>query len=426
MPLLVLSDLRARIGARTLFSVPAARVEAGDRVALLGPSGVGKSTLLRAIIDGADGVTLARGLRVGYLPQELPTGHESSGERTRAALASLLGDGPDLLVLDEPTNHLDLTALEWLEREIRRHSGTVLMVSHDRVFMDRVATAVWEMDHGGRVAEPATLRVFRGNFSTYRAQRELDGRTEQAAYAAYAARHDHLERAAQRRQQWAQKASASAGVRDPYAQKKAAKAAKRAGAADKRLQRLEEAAPDKPWIRDPVRLPVGGAPFSGRLLLKLGEREVGPRGRIAVVGPNGSGKTTLLRTLAGELPGDVWRSPAARIGFLRQERDDLPPDATPFGLLGGETAAALGLRGDRAHVPVRSLSGGERTAIALAGQLGGSHNILLLDEPTNHLDLWLREACEDALARFPGAVVLATHDRWLVQHWAEDVWRVVE
>ncbi len=427
MSLLVITDLRARLGARTLFFVQAARVEHGDRIALLGPSGVGKSTLLRAIVERVDGVTLTRGLRVGHLPQELPAGNQSSGERTRAALAALFAEAPDLLVLDEPTNHLDVAALEWLERGIQRYRGTVLMVSHDRVFMDRVATAVWELDHGGNVAEGGQLRAFRGNFSTYRAQRDLDARTGQAAYAAYAAQHDHLERTAQRRQQWAEQASAHAGVRDPYAQKKAAKAATRARAADQRLHRLEAAAPDKPWIRDPVRLPVGGSPFPGRLILKFGEREVGPGARIAVVGPNGAGKTTLLRTLAGELPGEVWRSPAAHIGFLRQERDDLPPDATPFELLGGESAAALGLRGDRARAPVKALSGGERTAVALAALLGGSQrNLLLLDEPTNHLDLWLREACEDALRRFAGAVVLATHDRWLVEHWAEVAWTVVK
>ena len=404
LSLLVLSDF----SVGDLLHIDSARVEPGDRIALVGPSGAGKTTLLRAILDRSHGV--------GYLPQEADTTQPmSSGERTRAALAGLFAEAPDLLLLDEPTNHLDIAALEWLEREIAHYPGTVLMVSHDRVFLDRVATAVWELDRGH-------LRVFRGNFSTYRAQRALDARTAEAAYATFAAQHDHLRAAVIRRQQWAKQASARASVRDPYAQKKAAKAASRAKSADRRLQRLEASAPDKPWLKDPVRLPVGGAPFAGRLLLKAGEREVGPHARIAVVGPNGAGKTTLLRKLAGP---DVWRSPAARIGFLPQERDDLPEDVSALELVGGEAAAALGLRGDRTRVAVGALSGGERTAVALARLLAGPYNLLLLDEPTNHLDLWLREAVEDALARHAGSVVLATHDRWLQSQWAEEIWRVV-
>ena len=515
MPLIEFTRVQAYLGARILFTVDAARLEPRRRVALIGPNGVGKSTFLRAIaashgapaaampqtpvaLRGA--ITFVRGLSLGSLPQEvpadgpppapsvrtawcipdLPVAALSGGLRTRAALGAVLAADPDVLLLDEPTNHLDVVGLELLERALRTYQGAALLVSHDRVFLDRVATEVWELDRHwtaqeeagqGRAADRgATLRVFPGNYSAYRRQTALTQETERRAFADFERKRDHLRTAVQRQREWTAKAFAAAGVRDPNAQRLAKKAAKKGKAYERRLARDLGAAPPKPWERDRVAMPTAGSAFHGAWLATADGLGIGPlgpggpvvvrsvrfnlasRARVALIGPNGGGKTTLLRTLAAEVApceGHFWRSPAVRTAFVQQGRDELPGAATAIEAIAAadvgpndasdsrhhngphsptarirSVCAALGLRGERATAPVAALSGGERTALALARALLSGANLLLLDEPTNHLDLWMREAVEAALTEYPGAVVLATHDRWLLEHWAEDVWHV--
>ncbi len=505
MPVLSLLHLRAAIGARDLFHIDLAQLPRGRRAALVGPNGVGKSTLLRAIwrahAAGASGhgrdsvapdppdspvaysgdIVLEGGASLAYLPQRPPDGGMplppalcarwelpdrpldllSAGQRTRAALATALAQAPDLLLLDEPTNHLDARGLELLEQALSAFRGALLLVSHDRAFLDRIATEVWELDRpweqGG-----AGLRVFPGNYGAYRQQAALAAETERRAHAAHTERREHLEKAARRQMEWARRAFADPGPRNPGAQRLAKKMAHRAKAYEHRLERAVGDAPPQPWERDRVALPVSGATFGGaRLVVAEGlavgpagphgpvvarcpRLDVGARARVALTGGNGAGKTTLLRTLAGELQpvdGRLWVSPSARIAYVAQERDEASgvsvpraAGATALDVLGSlpgasrdaawSTAALLGLRRERAGCRFADLSGGERTAVALAAALQAGAHLLLLDEPTNHLDLWLREAVEAALGRFPGAVVLATHDRWLVAHWAEEEWRV--
>jgi ATPase subunit of ABC transporter with duplicated ATPase domains len=482
MALVRLSRVTASIGARQVFTVDAASLEAGQRVGLVGPNGVGKSTLLSAVwrqVGGApepDGavrlggrIEVRRGVRAAYVPQvhtvappapsaverarwSVPSGAWetlSGGQRTRWALAVAFALRADLLILDEPTNHLDAPGMEMLDRAVSAHPGAVLAVSHDRQFLERAVTEIWELDRPWQ-PQGATLRRFSGSWSDYRREAERLALTAQRAHRDDARRIAHLRDAADRQRHFAAEAFAHAGVRDPYAQRGARLMARKAKAAARRLAQAEERAAPKPWRRDAVGLPVSGTGFGGRALVAADGLRVGhggeallvcppmvvqPRARIAVVGPNGAGKTALLRTLArdlGPVAGTVWHSPGARPAFVGQEREGPAPTAPAAALLGAEDrhgdartiAAELGLRGERSDVPFAHLSGGERTAVALAMALVAGANLLFLDEPTNHLDLYAREAVERALAQFPGAVVMTSHDRWLVGHWAQATWRV--
>lgn len=489
-----ITGLTAHVGARPLFAIEEARLAPGVRAAVIGPNGVGKTTLIQAIWnahahgrdniappsvpDGplvlAGAITVRRGALVRYVPQEgpvdgpppasgvraawglpeRPLGEMSAGQRTRAALGAALVAAPDLMLLDEPSNHLDTDGLQRLEAALARFGGAVLMVTHDRMLIERAATEVWELDRPWGEAG-ARLRVYPGGYSAYRRQAAIETGTEQRSYDDWDERRRRLEEAVVRQREWASRAFAAASVRAPHAQRLAAKAAKRGKAYEKRLERLAGEAPAKPWEREAVALPVRGTAAAGGRLLRAedlavapaggsgvvlrcsGPLEVRPRARVALLGANGAGKTTLLRTLAGERApagGRVWRSPAARVSLSGTQQEALGSGSTPLEVLtaaaggvpqdGRAAAAALRLRGDRALGPIGACSGGERSAIALACALLGEANLLLLDEPTNHLDLWLREAVEAALGEFPGAVVLATHDRWLVEHWADEVWRV--
>ncbi len=484
MSLVSVASLVATIGARTLFTVTDARLEARDRVALVGPNGVGKSTLLGAMARAAGElpataeetavalvgcITVRRALTVRYLGQEpprqgpvpgpevrslfalpaLPPASMSGGMRTRAALGLVIAARPDLLLLDEPTNHLDREWTDALGAMLASYPGAVLVVSHDRAFLDRVATEVWELDRPWQ-PEGATLRRYPGNYSAYRAQAGAAAERARQAYEDDRRGLLHLRESARRQRAWSERASAHAGVRDPYAQKKAKKMAQKATAANRRLERAEALAAAKPWQRDAVALPSVGQAFGGRLVLtaeglvaghdtpvvRLESAAVRPHDRIALTGPNGSGKTTLLRTLAGELAplvGRLWRSPGVVAAVVGQERELPGPGRSALELMaragsGADRAraiaAALGLRGERADVPLDALSGGERTAVALALALTGGAHVLFLDEPTNHLDLDLRQAVETTLAAFEGAVVMASHDRWLLDQGGWRVWRL--
>ncbi|SHN26778.1 ABC-F family ATP-binding cassette domain-containing protein [Streptomyces yunnanensis] len=377
---------------------------------------------------GLDG--LGRGRLLGSL---------SGGEQARLGLACLISAAPEVMLLDEPTNHLDATALDWLEEALLAHRGTVLAVSHDRLFLQRIATAVVEVDADRR----ALVRYGEGYGTFLAAKAAARRRWEQehaqwceevarlTAHAAGAARGVAQDRGmkdnnkmAYDRDRGRVQASVSSRVRN----------------AQERLRRLRA----EPVPRPPEPLRFRAAPDSGDTagtLVRLDDVRVGDRlavdaltvragERILVHGANGAGKTTLLRVMAGATApdrGTVVRR--GRIGFLAQEIPVSRP-AEPLlaafgrGLAGDpdELAALLlsfGLFRERdLHVPVGSLSAGQRRRLALARLLARPADLLLLDEPTNHLALALVEELEEALAAWPGALVVVSHDRLLRRRFA--------
>ncbi len=345
----------------------------------------------------------------------------SGGERTRVALAGALLSPAPLLLLDEPTNHLDLVGAEYLAQELGRRAGSLLLVTHDRELVDRVGGEILEL-RGGR------LERFPAGYARYRRERERRREQSRRAY-------DLQRREITRQEEFIRRNMAGQNTRQAQA---------RQNLLD-RVARLEPPEPDLPPFRlrwpaigrsgervlEAEGLAVGwGAPILDGLSLSLRRGE-----RLAVIGRNGAGKTTLLRTLAGRLPAlagalrfGVGVVPAA----YDQDQADVPRDATPLTALlearpdwtpaeARGWAARFGFSGEAAEAPTDSLSGGELARLALARLIALGPNLMLLDEPTNHLDAAACEVLEEALTAFPGAVVLVSHDRRLVERVATGV-----
>jgi ATPase subunit of ABC transporter with duplicated ATPase domains len=381
---------------------------------------------------GLEGSALAR-----------PIGSLSGGQRARAHLAGLLLARFDVFLLDEPTNDLDFAGLDLLEQFVDASTAGMMVVSHDRAFLERCVTSVLELDG---VTGAAT--EFAGGYGAYLRERRATRSTQWASYERYQNERKRLLEAARRRKTWAASGAARAKRRtsDPDKFIKAGRiegaenSAAKAKIVERQLERLEVV--EKPWESWRLELSFGDAPRGADVVSRLegaiverGDFRLGPLDvdirwgdRVLITGANGSGKSTLLATLIGELELAAGRrrlGPGIRIGFMDQSRDffgDERPWLEVFiersGLL-EEAARSLlakfALSGDHVARPARSLSPGERSRATLALLAAREANCLVLDEPTNHLDLEAIEQLESALAEFAGTVILVTHDRRLVE-----------
>ncbi|WP_448335799.1 ABC-F family ATP-binding cassette domain-containing protein [Bellilinea sp.] len=514
MSLITVSGLSKSYGALDLFSDLSFAIPPRARIGLVGANGVGKTTLLRILLGleepSSGTVQRARGLRIGYLPQEArldsqrtlwqecltvfadllerqnqlaeleaamadpataesameaygklqaefehlggytfetriaqvlnglgfkqadfkrPLPQLSGGQRTRAVLAKLLLENPDLLLLDEPTNHLDIEAVEWLETYLREWEGAVLIVSHDRYFLDQVVHTIWEMT-------PA-LEIYPGNYSAYLVQRE---ERYQRRLEEYQAQQEFIEKEL-----------------DFIRRNIAGQNTRQAQGRRKRLERLLEEARLSP-PRQPRRLHfhIQAANRSGDLVIRTHGLAVGyhDEGRplfyapdlilrrgecAAIIGPNGAGKTTFLKTLLEQTPpfsGEVVLGAGLKIGYFAQAHEGLNPDHTLMEAIAEivpdwlpaqtrDYLARFLFTGDDVFKTVAMLSGGERGRLALARLALQGANLLLLDEPTNHLDLPSQEALQSLLADYGGTILLVSHDRYLIDSLATQVWEVL-
>ena len=507
-------NLSKSYGAQDIFAGVSLRVAHGDKIALVGPNGEGKTTLIR-IIAGLETPTEGvvhrmKGLRIGYLPQtgglsgqrtlwaemlavfedllaqqeelghlekamadpalreavmarydrlltefEMAGGYEyevriqrvlnglgfaretfhwplevlSGGQQTRALLAQLLLEEPDLLLLDEPTNHLDLDALEWLEEYLVAWPGSLILVSHDRYFMDQVVNRVWDLAYG-------RLEAYPGNYSKY-----IQLRVERMARrtAEYEAQQKHI-------------LKTEAFIRRYMAGQRTREAQGRA----KRLARLERLA--RPREAQRIHLKINPSQRSGELVLHTEGLQVGYTAeqsstgqavplfsvqdlelrrleRAALIGPNGSGKTTFLKAVLKQLSplaGSVSLGASLKIGYLAQAQDSLSSKQTVLDAVMevkkikvSEARDYLGqflFSGDDVFKHVGDLSGGERSRVALARLTLQGANLLVLDEPTNHLDIASQEILENVLQEFDGTLLLVSHDRYLVRALATQIW----
>lgn len=369
------------------------------------------------------------GLGFSEIDYQRPVHQLSGGQRTRALLAQLLLEDPDLLLLDEPTNHLDIGAVEWLEAWLREWDGAVVIVSHDRYFLDQVATSIWEMT--------PVIETYRGNYSAYVLQREERYARRLAEYEAQAEFIDKEE--------------------DYIRRNIAGQNTSQAKGRQRRLSRLMEEAKLTPPRHSSRKMAMNlqSALRSGDLVLRTNDLQVGyhdegrplffcpdlvlQRGECtAIIGPNGAGKTTFLKTILEKIPpykGEVRLGASLKVAYFAQAHEELNPERTLMeeinsvlpSMLPAEVRNYLArylFMGDDVFRKVNTLSGGERGRLALAKLALSDANLLLLDEPTNHLDLPTQEVLQSILADYRGTIILVSHDRYLIDALASQIWEV--
>ncbi|WP_291314942.1 ABC-F family ATP-binding cassette domain-containing protein [Corynebacterium sp. UBA2622] len=469
--LINLENVSKTWGLKTLLDGVSLGVQTGDRIGIVGVNGGGKTTLLEVLtglekpdagrvshnsdlrlavvtqrFDLDDELTVGQavveplglqtyewasnakvrevlqGTGVVGLGLDTRVGNLSGGERRRVNLAAALVQDLDLVVLDEPTNHLDVEGVQWLADHLLSRKVAVVVVTHDRWFLDTVASLTWEVHDG-------TVDVYEGGYNDW-----TFARAERARQA------DAIE---QRRQNLARKELAWLRRGAPA----------RTSKPRYRIEAAEALIADVPAPRDTVELMAFSRQRQGKVVIDLEDARIdapdgralvdhltwrlAPGERIGLVGVNGSGKTTLLRTLAGEYPLSAGRrvqGQTTRIGWLRQELDDLDPtrrvidaveDVANYVQMGSREISAaqlaerLGFSPKRQRTPVGDLSGGERRRLQLTRVLMSEPNVLLLDEPTNDLDIDTLQELEDLLDNWPGTLVVISHDRYLIERIAD-------
>jgi ATPase subunit of ABC transporter with duplicated ATPase domains len=486
MTVLRLSEIDLSFPGSPVLQCVSAVLSFGSRIGIVGPNGSGKTSLVRLILGEIEpergSVDWIKKPKVGYVPQifhhdgsktpldligyeraeylgqcgvgrnlwDNPAENLSGGEKTRLSLAMALSSRPEMLILDEPTNHLDIPGIEWLEKLLSSYKGTVLTVSHDRSFLDAVCQEIWEVREG-------RLTCFPGNYSDYVRTVEANLAYERREYAKWSREVRELTKEIRSRRQWYDKAHKDAG-QDDFLRRKAKKHARQFKAKEAALQRLEARKPRLTRDEQPVLARVAHAgkrtqtilraeglgfeyPGSGetepRPILSAADFRVRPGQKIGLIGRNGCGKTTLLRLITGTLSptdGMLWVNPGINTGYLAQMLEGLDGESSAAANVSSETGLKVGdarnllgrlaVMGEAQMRPFRTLSMGERTRVAVACLCFGEYDVLLLDEPTNHLDVTAREAVEAALESFPGAVVVATHDRFLLNRLCKTIWHM--
>ena len=466
MRVLAAENISKSYGERALLSDVTLQINQGDKIGLIGVNGTGKSTLLRLLAgeEAPDGGSIfcQPGHRVAYLPQNPvfapedtvlehvlrgagrdvqeesyrakailtklgvtdfgeTVGHLSGGQRKRLAMAAALVRPSEILILDEPTNHLDYEMVEWLEGQLKSYKGSLVMVTHDRYFLDRVCNCIAEIDHG-------KLYRYQANYEGFL---QLKSEREEYARASERKRQSLLKRELA----WLQRGARARGTKSR-----------------ERIQRIEalqnESGPaqEETLAMESLKTRLGKKTLEARHIAKAyGDRKliedfsyiVLPRDRIGIVGKNGSGKSTLVKLLCDLVPpdsGEVIRGETVKIGYFSQESEELDPKQRVIDVIrdiaedihtkqGVITASQMLERflfpGELQYRRVENLSGGERRRLLLLCVLMGSPNLLFLDEPTNDLDIQTLQVLEEYLENFAGAVIAVSHDRYFLDRVTE-------
>ncbi len=452
------------IGCRLADALHDPRVEAAaevERLAMVSSFDPARLPEYQAALDRLEALggtapinlrdNVLQNLGLDQVPLDQKIANLSGGQKTRLGLAKVLLNAPNLLLLDEPTNHLDLPMLQWLEAWLSHFKGTVLLVSHDRVFLDRSINRVLYLD-----PQTHTLRGYAGNYSNYLEQ-SLGEREKQ--WQAYIDQQEEIYRLRQTalyvRDLAKFRRGGKADTGDKFARGFFANRGKetmsRARQIERRIDRmLGEERLEKPKAGWQLKVDFGDLPESGKDVLRLEKVNVGygervllrdvslsmrHGERVALIGENGTGKSTLIKTIVGQLSplqGSVRLGANVRVGYFAQEQDVLDPNSTPLLSLQAtvpmnETEARSFLHfflfaGDQPLTPNHLLSYGERARLMLALLVAQGCNFLILDEPVNHLDIPSRTQFEKALTNFEGTALAVVHDRYFIQGFASRIW----
>ena len=414
-------------------------LEDKEKAAIVGINGSGKTTLLRCIlgIEEADegSIAFSKEKKMDYLAQQhadIETENDdyetlSGGQKTRKRLEEILQEKPDLLILDEPTNHLDIGSIQWLEKVLKRYDGAVLLVSHDRYFLDRIVTKVIDLERG-------KVRMYQGNYSAYAEKKRQLREAEWKAFQNQQAEIKHQEAVIEKLKQFNRE-----------------KSIKRAESREKmllkveRLEKPEETenemkllfAPRESSGNDVLMAKELGKSYDGKRLFSHGTFSLQRGEHVALIGDNGSGKTTLLKILNGLVQADEGEfrlGSKVKIAYYDQEHAVLNMEKTLFEEIQDtypdmnntkvrNVLAAFLFTGDDVYKRIQDLSGGEQGRVSLAKLMLSDANFLILDEPTNHLDIQGKEVLEEAIRNYEGTVLYVSHDRYFINKTAT---RIIE
>ena len=429
---------KAYVGKTVLKDV-SFHLEDKEKAAIVGINGSGKTTLLRCIlgIEEADegSIAFSKEKKMDYLAQQhadIETENEdydtlSGGQKTRKRLEEILQEKPDLLILDEPTNHLDIGSIQWLEKVLKRYDGAVLLVSHDRYFLDRIVTKVIDLERG-------KVRMYQGNYSAYAEKKRQLREAEWKAFQNQQAEIKHQEAVIEKLKQFNRE-----------------KSIKRAESREKmllkveRLEKPEELenemkllfSPKESSGNDVLMAKELGKSYDGKRLFSHGTFSLKKGEHVALIGDNGTGKTTLLKILNGLVQADEGEfrlGSKVKIAYYDQEHAVLNMEKTLFDEIQDSypdmnntkvrnVLAAFLFTGDDVYKRIQDLSGGEQGRVSLAKLMLSDANFLILDEPTNHLDIQGKEVLEEAIRNYEGTVLYVSHDRYFINKTAT---RIIE
>lgn len=469
LELMQLQNIKVEIQDQIIFEKINTNVQQGDIIGIIGKNGAGKSTLLQ-LVNGdfppTEGqmkhlqndlvITMVEQETESYSFGEVTSVEEallkkwdvpirdfsnlSGGERLKARIAKGLAKDADILLLDEPTNHLDEQSTNFLITQLKNYKGTIILVSHDRYFLDKVVTKIWSIEN-------QTLISHSGNYTSYIEFRERKRLTQQREYEKQQKMIERIEGQMNQLTSWSKSAHTQSTKQEGFKEfyrVKAKRMDSQVKSKQKRLEKeLEKIKVDAPKAEYQVNFTfksnhkVGKRflevknlekSFEEQILFKDANFTVQHGEKISVTGPNGSGKTTFLNMIAGRetvTKGEIWVSPSAKIGYLTQEVFDLPLEQTPEQLFDKESFEERGhVRNVMKHLgfldsqwkePIGNMSMGERVKCKLMKYILEEKDVLILDEPTNHLDLPSREQLEETLEQYNGTLLVVSHDRYFLE-----------
>ena len=432
--ILNISNLSKSYVGQSVLKEVSFHLEEKEKAAIVGINGSGKTTLLRCIlgIEEADegGIAFSKDKKMAYLAQQHADMEQedeeyeslSGGQKTKKRLEEILMEKPDLLILDEPTNHLDIGSIQWLEKVLKRYDGAVLLVSHDRYFLDKIVTKVIDLERG-------KARMYQGNYTEYVEKKKMIREAERKAYENQQAEIKHQEAVIEKLKQFNRE-----------------KSIKRAESREKllsKVERLEQPEdlqnemrllfmPREASGNDVLIAKDLGKSFDEKRLFSHGTFSIQRGEHVAVIGDNGTGKTTLLKILNGLIQADEGEfrlGSKVKIAYYDQEHAVLHMEKTLFDEIQDtypdmnntrvrNVLAAFLFTGDDVYKKVGDLSGGERGRVSLAKLMLSDANFLILDEPTNHLDIQGKEVLEEAIRNYEGTVLYVSHDRYFINQTA--------